>query len=184
MKIKRKRVIVLAFEGKNNKTESLYFFHFKPKNDNFILKQFSTGMTDPIGMVKSTKIKRNQYDYNPKEDVTYIFMDGDNPKKLEEIKRLKDKVPKDIKIIITYPCFELWFLNHYIRTGKLFNNQEVIEQLKKMVPNYQKNYDIYPSIKDKQKTAIENSKYQLSLKEETSFTDVIELFVNDILEKK
>ena len=61
-KIERKRIIVLGFEGKNNKTESNYFSHFKPKNDRYILKSFSCGVTDPRNMIKSAKEKRKDYD--------------------------------------------------------------------------------------------------------------------------
>ncbi len=47
----RKRVIVFGFEGKNNKTEMNYFSHFKPKDDRYILKCLSCGVTDPVGMI-------------------------------------------------------------------------------------------------------------------------------------
>ena len=181
--IKRKRIIVFAFEGKNNKTESQYFFHFKPKDNNYLLKQFPTGMTDPKGMVSSTKIKRKAYDYNPKEDLTFIFMDSDNPGKLKQIKEIQTKLPKDIRIIITNPCFELWFLNHFIKTSKQFNNVEVIEELKKFIPHYQKNLDVYHKIAGKLEIAIKNSVYQKSLKQ-SSTTDVVTLFIEDLLEEK
>ncbi len=76
-KFKRKKVIVFAFEGKNNKTEKMYFSHFKPSDDDYILKTFSSGVTDIKNMIDSKKAKRKEYDYHANEDITYIFVDAD-----------------------------------------------------------------------------------------------------------
>ena len=73
----RKRIIVFGFEGKNNKTETNYFSHFKPTDDRYILKCISSGVTDPLGIINSIKKKRKDLDYNSREDLTFIFVDDD-----------------------------------------------------------------------------------------------------------
>lgn len=163
-KHKRKKVIVFSFEGKNNKTESTYFTHFKPCNSDYILKWFSSGLTDPKGMINSTKNKRKQYDYNSNEDLTFIFIDGDNTERYQQIKELQKKQPKDISIIITNPSFELWFLNHFVKTSKELTNPQLLDELKHYIPKYSKNFDAYQIIQNLEQNAINNSNYQLSLK--------------------
>lgn len=183
-KSRRKRVIVFSYEGKNNKTESLYFQHFRPKDDAYILKWFSSGVTDPKGIINSTKSKRRQYDYNSKEDLTFIFIDGDNSERYKQIKELQSNQPKDITIIITNPSFELWFLNHFIKTSKEYTNEQLINELKHHIPNYSKSNDVFDHLKEMELKAITNSNYQLSLQKDNPKTEVVKLFNNKIIERK
>ena len=67
-----KKIIFLSFEGKNNKTESNYFRHFKPSNENYILKTFSSGCTDVKNMINSSKRKAARYGFSAK-DFLFIF---------------------------------------------------------------------------------------------------------------
>lgn len=184
-KYSRKKVIVFAFEGKNNKTEKLYFSHFKPSDDNYILKSFSSGVTDIRNMIKSVKGKRAEYDYHATEDLTYIFVDGDNDStKLSLISTIKAKLPKDIHLIVSNPTFEVWFLNHFANTTKQMNNEEIIKELKKHINNYQKNEDYYNLLEINTNIAIHNSNNQLSLNIDNPFTDVVKLLANNIIKKK
>lgn len=182
---KRKKVIVFSFEGKNNKTEKMYFSHFNPSNDDYILKTFSAGVTDIKNMISSTKVKRNEYDYHASEDLTFIFVDADGDKeKLRLINEYKRKQPKDIHIIVSNPTFELWFLNHFTKTSKQMNNQELYKELNKYINNYEKNNDYYDLLEDKFGVAMTNGKYQLSLAQDNPFSEVTYLFDNDIINKK
>lgn len=185
-KFKRKKVLVFSFEGKNNKTESIYFSHFEPSDKNFILRCFSSGVTDPVKMLSSTKAKRKILDYNAKEDRTYIFMDGDNDlTKINIIKNLKKTLPKDIKIIVSNPSFEVWFLNHFIKTTRQFlNGDEVIKELDKHIKNYQKNNDYINRLIPNMDIAIENSEFQLLNKDSSSYVEVVELFNDGVISHK
>ena len=180
-----KKVIVFAYEGKNNKTEKMYFSHFKPSDDRYILKSFSAGVTDIKNMIKSVKAKRNEYDYHPSEDLTYIFVDGDDDiNKLKLINELKEKQPKDIRIIVSNPTFEVWFLNHFIKTSKYMNNDELFKELNKYLPHYEKNNDYFDYLNPLTKEAISNSNFQLSLRKDNPYSEVVSLFSNNILIKK
>ena len=119
-KIYRKKVIVFGFEGKPNKTEINYFQHYKPVNDEYILKLVSSGYSDPVNIVKSIKEKRKDYDYNAKRgDLTYIFLDSDaDANKEATINSIIAKLTTDTRIIVSSPCFEVWFLNHFILSTK------------------------------------------------------------------
>ena len=178
----RKRVIVFGFEGKNNKTEMNYFSHFKPKDEKYILKCLSCGVTDPAGMINSIKNKRRDFDYNSREDLTFIFVDEDcNKVKKTKIDGIKKKLPKDIVIVRSKPIFELWFLNHFCKTTKEYlENDELINDLKRFISDYNKNHDYFELLKDKTDDAIENSVYQKEQGNSCTSTDVVDL-INRII---
>ena len=180
--LKRKRVIVFAYEGKNNKTESQYFSHFVSYDSDYIIKAFPSGVTDPKNMISTVKRKRSRYDYHSNEDLTFLFIDGDcDTKKLELVKRLQAKLPKDITIVLSNPCFELWFLNHFVSIGKEFlNNDEFFKELDKHIANYDKNKDYFQMLSSNTKTAIKNSNIQKT-NSCSSCTDVVNLFNNKII---
>lgn len=179
---KRKKVIVFAYEGKNNKTESQYFSHFSPANNDYIIKAFPSGVTDPKNMISTVKRKRNRFDYHASEDLTYIFVDGDcDKKKIGLINELKKKLPKDIRIVLSNPCFELWFLNHFVLVGKEFlTNEEFFKELDKYLENYDKNKDYHTVLSASLKTAIKNSNTQKN-NGSSSCTDVVDLFVDKVI---
>lgn len=64
------------------------------------------------------------------------------------------------------PCFETWFLVHYVKTGKLFSNcNDVSNSLKKHIHDYAKDEKyytrkaIYKHLKPQQEDAIDNAKF-------------------------
>lgn len=179
---KRKKVIVFAYEGKNNKTESQYFSHFISFDSDYIIKAFPSGVTDPKNMISTVKRKRSRFDYHANEDLTYLFIDGDcDKKKLDLVKELQTKLPKDIKIVLSNPCFELWFINHFVSIGKEFiSNEEFFKELDKYIINYDKNKDYYRTLSPSIKTAIKNSNSQKE-NNRPIFTDVVDLFNNKII---
>ena len=179
--IERKRIIIFGFEGKNNKTESNYYSHFKPADPKYLLRPISCGKTDPQGMISSIKQKRKDYDYNSKEDLTFLFMDCDcNEEKSNQIDKLQAKQGKDLVIIKTNPCFELWFLNHFVLTSKEYkDNKELIKELSEHLPNYSKEKDYFGALLHLINAAIRNSESQLN-NGSKCFTHVHEL-INKIL---
>ena len=69
-----------------------------------------------------------------------------------------------INIADSMPCFQIWFLLHYCSPKQTYQNQDkLIEELCKHIPNYSKNQewldknDIYAMLKEKVDTALENS---------------------------
>lgn len=184
-KIKSKRLIILSFEGKDNKTEYNYFNNFKSNNNDFIIKEFSSGFTDIKNMIRhSVRKAKNLYDFT-KRDFLIIFKDVDcDENVLKEFRNIK--IDKNIIVIFSNPSFEVWFLNHFILTTKKFENQyKLIEELKKYITNYKKEKDYFSYLKTKTNTAITNSKKQLKeVKNDNTFTQTFKIFDNfDLVEK-
>ncbi len=158
---KTKENILFEFEGKN-KTEEIYFKNFQKRENPYIIK-FAYGQdTDPVSMIKTL------IGYMEKEDISqengdkiYCVFDADidSNKQRGINEAIKLASENGIEIIISIPCFELWYRLHYSYTSKVYlSNKEIINDLKKYIPAYEKNIDIYEIIKDKTNKAIENSK--------------------------
>ena len=165
---KQKNNILIAVEGKN-KTEKLYFNNFDDGKQPYSIIFARGNFTDPLNLVKMLIKEINILGLNLKEgDIAYCIFDTDvDPSKndiINEAKKLANS--NNIKVITSTPSIELWFLLHYKYTTASMNNKNVIENLKKYYPDYEKNIDIYPDIKDKTRVAIKRAKelesFQLS----------------------
>lgn len=83
-----------------------------------------------------------------------------------DYRRKLQKEYKNVRIVVNNPCFEYWFLLHYVKTQKKFANcSGVIKELKKQLPGYDKtekyfkagSKDIYARLKPNLKEAIANT---------------------------
>ena len=156
---RRKSIILLATEG-NNKTETLYFDSM-PCN-NCVIRYAPGNYTDPANMINALK---EEYDYLDLDsqygDAAFCLIDADvNKTKEKQIEKIDSESNRNIKIIVSNPCFEIWFLCHFTATTRKFNsNKELIKFLNNYIPNYTKNMDnIWEIIGAKTKKAIDNAK--------------------------
>lgn len=107
-----------------------------------------------------------------------------NPEKLKS---------QGINIADSMPCFEIWFLLHYVLPKQSYQNQDVlIKELCKYFPSYCKKQewldknDIYKLLKNNLNTALENAK-QLRFRNEGLDTNDyslcnVDLLINEIQE--
>ena len=128
-------------------------------------------------MLSSIKQKRKNFDYKPKEDKTFLFIDIDcNMEKLKQVTEIKSKLPKDIVIVLSSPTFEVWFLNHFVFTVKSFrSNDELIKEINKHIPGYEKSNDVYSLLVSLFNAAIKNSEVQFKSGNNFCFTEVFTL---------
>ena len=87
-------------------------------------------------------------------------------KSFEEYRKSLAKKHKNVVVIVNNPCLEFWFLLHFGKTSKYFDNCSSAEkELKKHLKDYEKtqkfftkqNDDIYLKLKPNLKTALQNS---------------------------
>lgn len=157
---KSKKVILVAFEGKN-KTENNYFSNYRLRDKDYIIKLVPGNETDPINLVNKTIIKVKELGLNLEEnDRAYCIFDTDldERKNMQIIKARKLAKKYHIIMITSNPCIELWFLLHFEYTTAWLSNNDVINKIKKYYPKYEKNINIFPEIKDKVSEAIKNAK--------------------------
>lgn len=157
---KRKKVIFIATEGKN-KTERLYFKKFN--SDKVQMRFAKGGSTDPVNMVSELLSECKDMGFDPEAgDMAYCVIDSDFSINKNNQMALADKKAKknDLSLIVSSPCFEIWYLCHYEYSTKVFgSNEEVIDELKKRMPQYAKNKeDMYEILLQMKDNAVENAK--------------------------
>ena len=159
----RNRFIVIVAEG-NNKTEKLYFKRFK--SDFITVKYVSGGATDPANMTKNLLSYCKKVDFDSSlGDKSYCFVDADvNPQKNIQISEADiiaaDNPKYNIKIIVSNPCFEEWYMCHFgYSTKQYVSSAELIKDIQNKIPGYTKSQEgVYDLLKSKFDDAIKNAK--------------------------
>lgn len=157
---KRRPIIFLIAEGKN-KTETLYFRDLG-QSVNRIVRFAPGNYTDPVNMVNELKGFLAENDFSEElGDKAYCLIDADvNPTKNEQITKAEEIAKRSgIEIVLSVPCFEIWFLCHYIFSTKQYTSSaEVVSELQKYVPGYGKNtVGMYENTRTLTKIALENA---------------------------
>ncbi len=157
---KSKRVILIAYEGKN-KTERYYFDSFKGIDKDYTIKTVPGNETDPVNLVEQTidEVKESRLNLEDDDRAFCVFDTDVNSSKNSQIKAaIKLAKLNNIGVITSSPCIETWFLLHYEYTTSNMNCDEVIRRLKGHYPKYTKSSNMYPILYDKTKTACDNAK--------------------------
>ena len=157
---KRKPVVLLIAEGQN-KTEKLYFQHFSTPESKYAVKVVSRGETGPQGMLDALKRECVEEDLSDTEDIAGVILDLDCSQ--ERAKQLKDLLSQEeyahYKAFASNPCFEVWFVAHFHELrGTYSGSSQVLEDLKRQLPDYNKGRDCYRKLKDHTQEAIERCK--------------------------
>ncbi len=156
---KRKKLIVVGTEG-DNKSEMMYLRNIERRQDEYHFIFDQGNETDPVKIVKNTDKRARQEEISPQKGdmaVSIFDLDLDNAKapQLVEAKALADR--KNIKILSSNPCFELWYLEHFKYTTKPFiSSSALVQELKKYIPGYTKNSCDFDSLYPKTEKAIVN----------------------------
>lgn len=156
---KRKNVLLFSTEG-NNKTETLYLRNLN--SDRYVVRFCKGNYTNPLGMVNTLIREYEDLDLNQNDgDLAYCLVDSDinKQKETEIFKALRKAKKNHIQLIISNPCFEIWYLCHFVYSTAQYNsNDEVIQKIKEYIPNYSKNLDsVYELISNKTYQAIQNA---------------------------
>jgi hypothetical protein len=80
-----------------------------------------------------------------KDDYSKVFALIDMDKIIQENQQaayqiVKNEVQeKGVIVLENNPCFEIWLLLHFVKTGKIFTScNDVVSELRKYIPNYDK----------------------------------------------
>ena len=140
------------------KTERLYFENYRTSENNVRVIPVKCSHTDAIGIVKFaiTKIKRGDYSVKGNNGVICVF-DRDANEEVNLAKAFKKARTAKIKMCLSNPRFELWFLLHYEYDNQPFTKEKLESRLEKHIPNYVKNKDYYGELLSKRENAIKNA---------------------------
>lgn len=157
---KTKNKIIIAVEGAN-KTEKIYFDNFDDGKKDYSITIAKGNDTDPLKLVKSLykEINKLGVDLSNGDKAFCVFDTDVDINKNRIINEAREYVKdKNIQIITSTPCVELWFLLHYEYTTANLSNNDVMKKLKGHCPKYEKNVNIFSIINDNVDVAISRAK--------------------------
>ncbi len=136
---KRKGVVLVVAEGKN-KTETNYLKAWSGKG--YVIKFVPDTATDPVNMIKALKKEYDNKDLDSEfGDMAFCLVDHDGLASKDVAVKKADKLAAEygIKVLVSNPCFEVWFLCHYTYSTKQYSSSnEVINELRQFDQNYDK----------------------------------------------
>jgi hypothetical protein len=156
----RKNIILIGTEGAN-KTETLYFSRFNRLNGSYIVRFAKGNDTDPVKIAKSVykSIQDEALDIE-NGDLAFCVCDTDVDYAKEDAlqRAMRFSKSKDIEMILSNPCFEVWFLLHFTFSTRCFNsNADVIAALRSYLPDYEKSRDIFEALLPRIERAKDNA---------------------------
>lgn len=157
----RNKIILISAEGKN-KTEKLYFADYFRDKQSYRIRFTTSNDTDPEGIVKAAISFIASEELRLDEgDLAFRLVDSDTDQnKQTQIYKAYNLASKQkIQLIISNPCFEVWFLQHFRYSTKGYvSNADVLDDLKQYISDYRKNETVYAWIADREDKAIHNAK--------------------------
>jgi len=83
------------------------------------------------------KYIHNTLKHKPKhqKDIVYLLYDIDTPHMLGKLKEFEKTV-----LLLSNPCFELWYILHYCNQNTIINTNDCIKKLKNLCNEYQKGF--------------------------------------------
>ena len=156
-----KKMILIGAEGKNE-TEITYFKEFNRQQNSYTIKAAKGNSTDPKGIVEDTanSVKREELDFSEGDRAFCVFDSDTNPAKQGQIDaaiRLAER--NGLEVLLSVPCFEIWFLQHFERSTGQLTSSNAIERLGRYIPRYQKSASVFSKLEPLTSTAVKNAKY-------------------------
>jgi len=137
----RKRVYIVC-EGKE--TGINYLNGFKERNSGVEIIPVHGKCTDPRGIVTFAEERMDCkwcIDFDEGDGVWCVFDVDENPSSV--IKDMSEHAStKNIRIALSNPSFELWFLLHFKDVFSHITRQEAKSNLKKFIKDYEKNNEV------------------------------------------
>ena len=196
-KSREQRKLLLIIIERGNQTERIYFNKFKQRNSAIQIEIPGCKSVDAVKLVEYAIIKAKEYaiNFNEGEKVWCVFdIDAKKTLELQRAKQLADR--NGIKIALSNPSFELWFLLHtdYYSTRPFSSNEDLLNELKSRFPAYKKTDDsMFKALLPAQRQAINKAKRlmvyhqdcgnRLCSRESNPCTQVFELveYINEIM---
>ena len=171
----RKKLIVVGTEGRN-KSEVTYLRNLERKHNKYHFIFVQSHETDPVKIVRNTGIRARQEQISTKYgDLAVSIFDLDLDKTKEKQLQTAKSIAKQkhIKIFTSNPCFEIWYIEHFIYSTKPFTcSNAVIQELKSYMPRYAKNSCDFDTLYPKTENAIVNCRKLEEHHKKNGFTGI------------
>jgi len=150
------KILVIVCEGEA--TEPIYFNHYRTRGKNLKIETPKTKKTDPVGLAKFARKQIGRYDLDMRSgDQIWCVFDADHNTDSQISAACRVASPQ-IRIALSNPCFELWFLLHFAYTESKISSTDLGLRLKKHLQKYAKTLDVFNELDPRTDTAIRNAK--------------------------
>ena len=152
----------VAAEGRN-RTERNYLKGFMAEHENIVLRMVPQSATDPEGMAGNLASFMKEAGYSPEDgDLAFCLVDHDcNAGKDAQIqKALKIARKHGFELVVSNPCFELWFLCHFTAAPRnCSSSKDTVKEVMRYLPQYAKgDENLYENTKSHLPDAVINAK--------------------------
>lgn len=107
------------------------------------------------------KIERDKIKFDEYDEIWFVFDHEDESRHQIYEKTIKECEEKKIKVAWSNPCFELWFLLHFVKTDKPLPNYKAVEKelskSSRLLEYSKEDKTIFKRIHEKTQDAINNS---------------------------
>lgn len=159
---KRRPIIYIICEGKE--TETKYFKHFRTRNCLVDIVPISSKYQAAEHLVKHAK-SLVQQDYYPKDgDQIWCVFDCDDNSDIALRNAGEYAEKQGYKIAYSNPCFEYWYLLHFMKINSHLNGADEVLRLlqsKGRLEKYEKSLDVFTDLLPHQNEAIQRAKERL-----------------------
>lgn len=161
---KRRPIIYIICEGKE--TETKYFKHFRSRNCLVDIVPISSKHKAAEHLVKHAKSLLSQSDYFPKDgDQLWCVFDCDDNTNAELTNAVAYAEKHGYKIAYSNPCFEYWYLLHFVKQNSYLNGADEVLRLlqsKGRLEKYEKSLDVFADLLPHQSEAVLRAKERLA----------------------
>lgn len=154
---KQRNIFVIVCEGE--KTEINYFHGFNERYSPIRIEALHGSCTDPKNIILHARKMKRRYDidFDYGDRIWCVFdVNSNEDHVLNTVDELSEKY--GIPIALSNPCFELWFILHYVYLSHAITSGEALDRLKEHISGYEKSMDIFDIIENKIEIAIERAK--------------------------
>lgn len=148
--------LLIVCEGR--KTEPNYFEGFRRENRDLIISIIESPGKTPIQIVRHAMQRARDLDIGKVEgDAAWCVFDVDECE-AKDMRKAIEQAGNKLKLAISNPCFEVWFLLHFTYTEKRMDTcKDVIAELKRNMPGYDKAADHFGRLRSMTQTAVTNA---------------------------
>ncbi len=154
----KKEVVTFLIVCEGQKTERIYFNKYRQRNSGLKIETPGSSVTDPNSLVDFTRsqIKKYNIDFNSGDQAWCVFdADQNSEENIERAKKLA--IAENIKLCLSNPCFELWYILHFRYFDQRISTSELQDEIKSHIPNYDKVKDYFDTLLSKRNSAIKNA---------------------------
>jgi len=162
--------VLIVCEGQ--KTERIYFNRYKERKSGLRIETQNSNITDPANLVKFALRQIEKYDLDlDNGDQVWCVFDTDRNTD-ENIRKAESLAGTKVKLCLSNPCFEIWYLIHFGYFNNTISTAELQRKLKTYIKDYEKTKDCFNLLLAKRDDAIKYAK-KLNQEHQTAKTKLL-----------